>query len=362
MTEKTLKKMMHYLKSNADYDNIQFIIDYIEDKEKKQGITLEEWKLIFEIFCSGRRIELQRWILENKIKILHLDDDAIRYVMLLTKGFTPELNRARVMAENMGLLYEYAPVELKREFLGTAFVICCGYNNIYMVKYLLELGVDCTFRFQGMTGLEIAQKYAESMEGYGDDTVYQYILRNQNRDNELEDVLKYYVSKRNFLDMEYFVYETEATICKEEDRSKLDSKLCRLIAQQNAVDYGYEHLFDDDTSAKTFMEFLDYYNWDDGLEIPYYIAMHSNCDLAVALRLFYEGEGHLKFWDKNFYDSYGTKHVEWKFFVDTMEERIKKGCYEIKELSYRVPLSDESRDNLKKQGLAEVFLTDIDAK
>lgn len=362
MTEKTLKKMMQYLKSNADYDNIQSIIDYIEDKEKKQGITLEEWKLIFEIFCAGRRIELQRWILENKIKILHLDDDAIRYVMLLTKGFTPQLNWTREMAENMGLLYEYAPEELKREFLGTAFVICCEYNNVYMVKYLLALGVDCSFRFQGMTGLEIAQKYAESIDGYGDDTVYQYLLRNQNCEGELEDVLKYYVSKRNSFGTEYFIYETEAVIRREEDRKKLDSKLCKLIAHQKVVDCGYEHLFDDDTSAKTFMEFLDYYNWDDGLEVPYYIAMHSNCDLAVALKLFYEGEGYLKFWDKDFYASNGTIHVDWKFFVDTMEERITKGCYKKQELSYRVPLSAESKDNLKKQGLAKVFLTDIDAK
>lgn len=359
MTEKTLKKMLHYLGSNANYKDLKEIKNYIEDKEKKQGITQEEWEIIFELFCGNGALALQKWILQKKIQLMQVDNDAIRYVLIVTGHFAPRLGETKKMVERLSLLLEYAPEERKREFLGTAFVIACGYNNIYLVKFLLEQGVDVDFHYQGMTGLEVSKKYAESMEGYEDDTVYQYLLRNQNCEGELEDVLKYYVPKKDLWGKhDGLVYETEATIRKEEDEKKLDSKICRYRAECRAADYEYDNLLDDTTSAHILLEILDYYNWGDGVELPYYIAMHKNCELAIALRIFYDGEGFFKFLDKPFYEKQSSDK-KWVCLIETVYSRIVNGCYSKKELHYTIPLDDEDKAELKKQGVPDIMWKDV---
>ena len=358
MKEKTLKKMVHYLTTNADYDNIEEIKAYIEKIERKQGITLEEWEYIYELFCRIGEIPIQRWVLEEKVNVIQEDDDAIRYVMLVTGKFAHRLEQAKIMEENMALLCEFATEEQKKEFISLAFVIACGYTNIYLVKYLLEQGADVNYRFQDMTGMEIALKYAECMEGYGDDTVYQYLLRNQNCQGELEDVLKYYVVKKDFLDNEYYKYETEAVRQKELDSHKLDSRLCRHKAESMAAEYGYPDLFDENTSNHVLADIMEEYYWDNGMELPYHVAMHPNCDLAVALKIYYDGEGYLKYLDKEFYESY--KHEEWTFLIETLEQRIVEDCYKKENLYYRIPMNDEQKKRLKENGAPEILWTNVE--
>lgn len=356
MTEKTFKKMIHYLESNADYDNLREVKNYIETKEKNQGITLEQWEAIFELLCYNVQIPLQKWILEKKIKLLELEEDSIRYVMIVAGRVSRKLELAKKLTENIALLCAYAPEERKREFYGTAFVFACGYNNIYMVKSLLEMGADVEFCFQGITGLEMAKKYAESMEGYGDDTIYQYLLRNQNKVSGFEDVLQYYVEKSYVWGAKYLEYETQATIKKAKDMKILDSRICRYRAVCIAQDYGYDNILDDDTSVHTLADIMEEYNWDDGFELPYSIAMHKNCDLAIALKIFYDGEGYLKFFDKKFYESENEAHL--RAFIEPIYSRIVNGCYK-RELHYRIPLSDSDKEELKRLGAEEILWLDV---
>ena len=55
--------------------------------------------------------------------------------------------------------------------------------------------------------------------------------------------------------------------------------------------YDCPDLLKEQSDAFALDEFIDNYNWDDGLETPYFILNHRNCELGTALKIFYLGEG-----------------------------------------------------------------------
>ena len=359
MTEKTLKKMMHYLCSNANYDKPNEIKEYIEDKEKKQGITQEEWQTIFEAFCRMGELKLQKWILNNKAQLMEDKEFAKKCLFIIIGHFEISLYNVKQMAERLSYLLNYIPDGIKEEILGIAFVTACEYNNIYLIKFLIEQNANMNFKYKDITGLDASKMYAESMEAYGDDTVYQYLLRNQSCDGKPEDVLMYYLPQTDMWgNHDGMAYETEATRKKKADEKRLDSKISRYRAECRAADYEFENLLDDSTSAATLEQALDYCNWGDGVELLYYIAMHKNCELAVALRIFYDGEGYLKFLDEEYYEE-ESDDSKWKCLIETVYSRIIEGCYSQKELHYTIPLDDEDKQELKRQGVPEIIWKDI---
>lgn len=121
-------------------------------------------------------------------------------------------------------------------------------------------------------------------------------------------------------------------------------------------EYGSSSILDINSSAKKLNQFVDNYNWDDGLEVPYYIMNHVNCDLGTALKMFYLSDG-LEILDDEFYEYFDKK---WVCFVELLYNKIKNNEFKIKENSYKIPLSIVEREQLKKSGkIAEIFLTDI---
>ncbi len=120
-------------------------------------------------------------------------------------------------------------------------------------------------------------------------------------------------------------------------------------------EYRKPNLLADSTTSQELMQFLDEYNWDDGMEITYYMSMHQNCDLAVALNLFYlsDGTGIL---DEDFENCFNK---EWIFFVKHLYNRILNGDYKKGTIPFEVPLTKVQRYHLKKNNFPEIFITDI---
>ena len=46
------------------------------------------------------------------------------------------------------------------------------------------------------------------------------------------------------------------------------------------------NLLKEDTSSEELHLIMEDYNWDDGIEIPYFVMLHPNCELATALMIF----------------------------------------------------------------------------
>ena len=69
---------------------------------------------------------------------------------------------------------------------------------------------------------------------------------------------------------------------------------------------------------------LDNYNWDDGFELPKKILEDPSCDLALALEIFYLGDG-FTYFQTYAHNIGGTK--EWFNFISKLCEDIENGRY-----------------------------------
>lgn len=98
------------------------------------------------------------------------------------------------------------------------------------------------------------------------------------------------------------------------------------------------------------------YNWDDGFEMPQRILEDENCDLALALEIFYLGDGFTYF--MTFAHSIGgTK--EWFQFISKLYDDIVNSRYKKTVHHFEIPLSSAQRYRFKRDNIPEVFLTDI---
>lgn len=112
-----------------------------------------------------------------------------------------------------------------------------------------------------------------------------------------------------------------------------------------------------DIKCYTLDKILDYYNWDDGFELPLEIIHHPNCELATALKAFYLANGELYLQDQ----ALVSKPTEWLNFLKCLYERIISGCYSGKYIGFEIPLTKVQKYKLLKAvpEIPAVFLEDI---
>lgn len=103
-------------------------------------------------------------------------------------------------------------------------------------------------------------------------------------------------------------------------------------------------------------EKLDEYNWDDGFDFPKKIVTDSNCDLALALEVFYLADGDSFLQD---YPDEPEGNAIWKKFVKKLMQDILDGKYSLTENHFEIPLSKVQRYKSGKLGVPEVFLQDL---
>ena len=97
------------------------------------------------------------------------------------------------------------------------------------------------------------------------------------------------------------------------------------------------------------------YNWDDGFGLPKELLENPDCDLALALEIFYLADGYSYLIDK----SRSTSLKEWKLFVEKLYNDILEGKYIQTASTFENPLTKVQRYKLKKQQIPDIFLTDL---
>lgn len=100
---------------------------------------------------------------------------------------------------------------------------------------------------------------------------------------------------------------------------------------------------------------LQEYNWDDGFEIPEEILRNANCDLALALEVFYLADG-FAYLDGH---AEGTGLEEWKQFIDKLYRDILSGKYVKTSNQYEIPLTKVQKYKFRKKSVPEIFLSDL---
>lgn len=101
---------------------------------------------------------------------------------------------------------------------------------------------------------------------------------------------------------------------------------------------------------------LAIYNWDDGFDLPQKILSDKNCDLAMALEVFYLGDGFTYFLTYA-HNIGGTQ--EWFCFIDSLYKAIKNGRYVKSEHHYTIPLNKVQRYKMGKNNIPTIFLEDV---
>ena len=100
---------------------------------------------------------------------------------------------------------------------------------------------------------------------------------------------------------------------------------------------------------------LNEYNWDDGFDLPKRILENPDCDLALALEIFFLADGCRYLVDK----SNDTSLKEWKFFMERLYADIGEGKYVQTESTFKNPLTKVQRYKLKKLQVPDIFLMDL---
>lgn len=140
--------------------------------------------------------------------------------------------------------------------------------------------------------------------------------------------------------------------------SDFGNHVIRLLGEDNS-------LADANTTAYLLMtaddEFKDeleqniLYNWDDGFEVPRTILADPDCDLALALEIFYLAGGY-EYLEKS---AKRTKLQKWNPFITVLYEDILDNRFPKTDASFEIPLSKVQKYKLRKKGAAEIFLTDL---
>lgn len=101
---------------------------------------------------------------------------------------------------------------------------------------------------------------------------------------------------------------------------------------------------------------LENYNWDDGFKVPCQLLSDANCDLALALEIFYLGDGYTYLISRELQAKY---QEEWLEFIDRLYYDIVAGKYPKTEHPYQIPLTKVQRYQLEKTNTVKIFLTDL---
>lgn len=97
------------------------------------------------------------------------------------------------------------------------------------------------------------------------------------------------------------------------------------------------------------------YNWDDGFETPKQLLDDSNCDLALALEIFYLADGYA------YLDNpvANPKLEKWSVFIAKLYNDILNEKYIATESTFKIPLSKVDKYKFRRKQVPEVFLADI---
>lgn len=114
------------------------------------------------------------------------------------------------------------------------------------------------------------------------------------------------------------------------------------------------------TESKTvyedMLEQMNAYNWDSGFSLPTKVLKNEECDLALAMKIFYLADGY------TYLDSLGeTKEfpVKWYRFIDKLYKDILEGKYINTDRHFIIPLTKVQKYKLNKKKIEQIFLEDI---
>ena len=100
---------------------------------------------------------------------------------------------------------------------------------------------------------------------------------------------------------------------------------------------------------------LNEYNWDDGFKVPQEILDNPDCDLALALEVFYLADGYAYLENKESM----VELKEWNQFISRLYKDIMEHKYQKTDAVFEIPLSKVQKYKLANKQVPEIFLKDL---
>jgi hypothetical protein len=121
-------------------------------------------------------------------------------------------------------------------------------------------------------------------------------------------------------------------------------------------EYGCPDLLNEASDAGMLDRFIHNYNWDDGLEVPYFVGKHKNCELGTALKMFYFAQG-----TDMLEEGYRSEleDDEWVSFIDYLYKRIAESDFGSGKIEFKFPDDERTKEDIRKAGWSKVFVEDI---
>jgi hypothetical protein len=110
------------------------------------------------------------------------------------------------------------------------------------------------------------------------------------------------------------------------------------------------------TRTQDLNQLIDVYNWDDGFIVPNAVMEHRECDLGIALKMFWLSEAAQLFSD-SFDDSKSPR--QWIDFCRTLASLITTGTYVTSTITYMVPINSVAKRKLANRGVPAILYTDV---
>ena len=294
-----LDELIEFTDSYVEMDFLQKNRELFKEKEGQlnqqeklaflEHLSMEGSDVIFLIFCEEAKMTFN---LKQAEKFSHLlcceAENSVGYIITQTRNRDFFLKMAELIPKEDVCQYFLYVTKLTIES-----------DNICTLQELLKKDKELHFIQGGIEEFEpLIQKQADLRIG---ENVRSYIQNGtigedwQSFINGVKYVPDIYV--------DYFATEGKE-ICKE-----------------NLKSYKKSRLLSDKTTLEELNDFIDnQYNWDDGVEIPYFIMRHKNCDLALRKKLFELGAGDC-IDEKTYID---TDKDPWKRFILELKDMIEK--------------------------------------
>lgn len=290
-----------------EYDDFYHGYDFLEKgkevfAENKDGLSENEKTALAERFSRGHLSLFCAYI-----EIMGLEiyvGESVQYMRSNFEGnefIRKYLFYQKETNEGIDFILSRLPEKDRNVFLSETLILSIKYSCISIVQHLMEKGAQ----------VDYTNKDNESVQ----------TLIDTMKDKTLAEYVQYYILNGKIKEdcSVYFNGNTYTPEFYEEDADYFATKgleVCKEILES----YGKRRLLSKRTSLKQLNEFIDAYNWDDGVEVPYFIMHHQNCDLNLRKKIFKLGAG-----DCIEADTYvNTKKDPWKQFILELDEMIKE--------------------------------------
>ena len=297
------EKIMEFVDSYRGYDYLEKNTEVFA--ENKNVLEENEKTELARQLCLEGNLPLFCACVEVMGLELHVSESVqnMYHIYEENEGIYDYLYDQKEVSEGIDFIVSKLPEKECGTFLSEMLILAVKYRHIYVAQHLMEKGAKTDYTNRDN---ESIQSLISNMKDKTMVQFVQYYIQNGQikEDSDVYFINNKYTPEYYEEDLDYFATEG-LKVCKEILKSYRKSKL-----------------LNEQTSLQELNDFIDNkYNWDDGVEVPYFIMHHKNCDLNLRKKLFELGAG-----DCIDEDTYvNTRKDPWKQFILELDEMIKEG-------------------------------------